>query len=196
MTNRPTSARPGNLTDPVALRTSWAPAKTGGFSARGSELVEVSSKRVEFQATEANRLLGIIFLAVGIGILLFAPDHWPGILKTLAVLVFFSVGGVFTYQAQRKIVFDTDSGEFLSQHPLNTERFPLSDIYAIQLLTEVVRNRGGVDGSSFHYRSHEINLVLKSGKRVNVADHGDLEAIRADADRLANFLGVPVWDIT
>lgn len=195
MTNSPTSDRPTDLTDPVALRTRWTPAKKGGFSARGSELVEVSPGRVEFQATVVNRLFGLIFLAVGIGILLFAPDHWSEFVKAIAVLVFCSVGVVFTYQARRKIVFDADSREFLSQYPLSTERFPLSDIHAIQLLTEAVRNKGG-DGSSFHYKSHEINLVLKSGRRVNVADHGDLEAIRADADRLANFLGVPVWDIT
>lgn len=196
MTNRPTSARPTDLTDPVALRTRWTPAKQGGLSVRGSELVEVSPGRVEFQATVGNRLFGSLFLAVGIGILLFAPDQWPGIVKAIAVLVFCSVGVAITYQTLRKIVFDADSGQFLSQFPLSAERFPLSDIHAIQLLTESVLAKASRGSGSFRYKSHEINLVLKSGRRVNVADHGDLEAIRADADRLANFLGVPVWDIT
>ena len=44
------------------------------------------------------------------------------------------------------------------------------------------------------FYSYEINLVLKNGRRVNVADHGDLDSLRADADMLANFLEVPVWD--
>jgi len=44
------------------------------------------------------------------------------------------------------------------------------------------------------YWSFELNLVLRDGRRLNVMDHGDYDALRRDADTLAEFLGRPVWD--
>ena len=41
-----------------------------------------------------------------------------------------------------------------------------------------------------------MNLVLHDGRRYNVVDHGDQAKIRADAQALAAFLNVPVWDAT
>jgi hypothetical protein len=46
------------------------------------------------------------------------------------------------------------------------------------------------------YRSHELNVILRDARRLNVIDHGDLEIVRRDAGQLARFLQVPVWDKT
>lgn len=38
--------------------------------------------------------------------------------------------------------------------------------------------------------------LLREGVRTNVVDHGKLEKIHDDANTLAEFLDVPVWDAT
>lgn len=43
-------------------------------------------------------------------------------------------------------------------------------------------------------RSYELNIVLRSGIRVNIIDHNDAAVIREEASTLATFLTVPVWD--
>ncbi len=63
----------------------------------------------------------------------------------------------------------------------------LHDIHALQILSEYVT------GGQTSYHSYELNLVLKSGERVNVTDHGNLRAVDEDAKALATFLKVPVW---
>ena len=66
----------------------------------------------------------------------------------------------------------------------------LEDIYALQLIAEYVR------GNKSSYYSYEMNLVLKDGNRLNVVDHGNQTKLREDAQALATFLKVPVWDAT
>ena len=192
MDSRHTATRPPELTDPVALRTSWKPANRGGFSARGSELVEVAPGRLEFQPTLLSRAFGIGPLLLGL-FFLFGVESWPLLLRGIGGIVFLGVGTIFTYQTLRTLAFDASTGNFHSGYPLKKETFPLASIHALQLVSEFVVN-SNPSGHFTRFYSYEINLVLKNGRRVNVADHGDLPSLRADADTLANFLEVPVWD--
>lgn len=192
MAQRVTSTTSPNLNDPVALRTSWAPANVGGFSARGSKLVEVAPGRLEFHPTLINRAIGIVFLIIGL-CSLFAPG--PLLSRLMSAIVFSSVGIISTYQVSRKIAFDSDAGKFQSEYPHKQEEFPLSHIHAVQIVSEAMKVPEA-SGGYFRFHSFETNLVLKTGQRVNVSDHGALDAVRADADSLAAFLGVPVWDAT
>jgi hypothetical protein len=41
-----------------------------------------------------------------------------------------------------------------------------------------------------------LNLILKSGGRINVVDHGNIEKLKEDAQILSSFLSKPVWDST
>jgi len=77
-----------------------------------------------------------------------------------------------------------------------TRFISLQDIYALQLLSEYVDScdRYFSNNNTGPYTSYEINLVLKSGDRVNVVDHGDGFQILADAQKLSQFLKVPVWN--
>jgi hypothetical protein len=192
MDKRHTATRPPELTDPVALRTSWKAANEGGFSARGCELVEVAPGRLEFKPTLLSRAFGIGPLLLGL-FFVFGVDSWPLLLRAIGGIVFLGVGIIFTYQTLRTLAFDTRTGNFYSGYPHKKESFPLAKIHALQLVSEFVVN-ADPSGSFTRFYSYEINLVLKNGRRVNVADHGDLDSLRADADTLANFLEVPVWD--
>jgi hypothetical protein len=85
----------------------------------------------------------------------------------------------------------------------------LWDIYAVQVIGERLLEkvpdgthtewREGKARTRTSYRDqsfigYEINLVLISGQRVNVVDHGDANLVHEEADTLARFLGVDVWD--
>jgi hypothetical protein len=104
---------------------------------------------------------------------------------------------------------------------VNTERprnGKLTDIYAVQVISKWVRvqivpknsygqnrhmfqndasqwNREKREGMEVKgIQTYELNIVLKSGTRVNVIDHDDVTAIREEASTLSTFLTVPVWD--
>ncbi len=46
------------------------------------------------------------------------------------------------------------------------------------------------------FPSYELNLALKSGGRIGVLDHGNLEKIREAATQIAQLTGVPLWDVS
>ena len=111
--------------------------------------------------------------------------------------VFLGTGFAMLHFLGKPRVFDKLTGRYWKgkQDPqLKNPRFEaddsvaLSDIYALQLLSEYVT------GNKSHYTSYELNLVLENGRRVNVTDHGSIAALRDDARELARFLDVPVWD--
>jgi len=66
----------------------------------------------------------------------------------------------------------------------------LDQIHAIQIVSELCPSGG------LPFWSYELNLVLDDGDRLNVVDHAGLPQIREDAETLAEWLGVPVWDAT
>ena len=45
------------------------------------------------------------------------------------------------------------------------------------------------------YVSYELNVVLRDAGRVNVVLYADVQRLRADAEVLSEFLGVPTWDV-
>ena len=77
-----------------------------------------------------------------------------------------------------------------------------NEIYAIQIVSEKLKNRRRKNSKSLrgkftrYYYSYEINLVLNDSSRVSVIDHGDQKVIRNDALKIAEFLDIPVWDIS
>ena len=99
----------------------------------------------------------------------------------------FSVFGiVMLWRLYRKnVLFDKKKGTFASSR----RRLLLNEVHAIQLVSEYCM------GSNSGYTSYEMNLILKSGERFNVTDHSSLGAIRVDAKMLAEYLGIPVWDV-
>jgi hypothetical protein len=49
-------------------------------------------------------------------------------------------------------------------------------------------------GSKSSYTSYELNLVLEDSRRINLVDHGNRKKLIADAQIVAEFLGVPLWN--
>ncbi|MBN2640788.1 MAG: hypothetical protein JXR78_03980 [Victivallales bacterium] len=207
------SINPEKFNDPVALATSWSPAKSGGSNFRTHKLRRSKEHydRLEFVPTIGSWLMGLVFLLIGLGIIIgfsltllwtdkveipfFIPYIFGGI---------FTIVGIFIFRMLiSKHTFDLDAGYYwvggkspdellYATRDLKPEKAPvkLKDIHAIQIVSEWCRS----DKSS--YTSYELNLVLNDGSRRNVIDHGNVKKLREDAAELAEYLGVPVWDIT
>ena len=204
---------PAVFNDPLALQTDWSPASPGGSNFKTHKLHEVNGQRMEFRATMGMMLFAGIFLVVGLGIMAIAPWRlWitgepfakDMILLPIFGLLFAGVGGYMLYSALTPIVFDTGHGYFCKNRRKPEHSFtvvdiknhvPLTRIHALQLISERVSSSNS-QGRSSSYKSHELNLVLNDGTRLNVVDHGCVTTIRADARRLAAFLGKPLWDAT
>lgn len=201
---------PGVFNDPVAVQTEWSPAKGGGANFRTHKLVTLHADRLEFQAALGAKLFCGFFALVGIimpsgflSAMLLSPEFAADIgviviVPVLMGLTFLAVGAGLFYFGTAPIVFDRYRGYFWKgrkapNEVLNIgvlkEACKLDDIHAVQIISELC------SGKSSYY-SYEMNLVLHDGRRYNVVDHGDQTKIRADAQALAAFLNVPVWDAT
>ncbi|QDU51210.1 hypothetical protein [Gimesia panareensis] len=197
---------PATLDDPVALKTDWSPLKGGGSNFCTRKLVQVSPHRYEFRAAAGAICFYLIFFVAGLiisGVALFQIlrsgeyfDAGPLIMGGVG-LVFILVGGLLLYFGTRPVVFDKQHNCFwkgkipadeLIYATANELLMPFSEIHAIQLIKEYVSS----DNSSYY--SYEMNLVSRDGVRTNVVDHGDLDKIHADANTLAEFLEVPIWN--
>ncbi|QDV19085.1 hypothetical protein Pan153_37480 [Gimesia panareensis] len=197
---------PATLDDPVALKTDWSPLKQGGANFCTQKLVQISPHRYEFRAAAGAICFYLIFLILGLvvsGVGLFQIlqsgkifTAGPLIMGGVG-LVFALVGGLMLYFGTRPVVFDKQHNCFwkgkvpadeLIYATANELLMPFDQIHAIQLIKEYVSS----DNSSYY--SYEMNLVSRDGVRTNVVDHGDLDKIHADANTLAEFLEVPIWN--
>ncbi|MDF7798708.1 hypothetical protein P4C99_04495 [Pontiellaceae bacterium B1224] len=197
---------PAKFNDSLAVRIDWSPLKSGGANFRTRRLVQMDLDRMEFRPTMGAMLFGILFLilgigAIGIGVFMIVSGAEVPIpaafMLFLTGSVFSAAGAFMVRHFSSPVVFDGRSGYFWKgrQTPMevmNRDELKcfseLDNIHALQLISEFCRS----DKNS--YLSYELNLVLKSGDRLNVFDHGHLHHARADADKLAQFLGLPLWD--
>ncbi len=195
--------------DPVAVQTEWIPAAGGGANFRTQKLVEASPGRLEFRPTLGMKLFTAIFFLIGLGTFIagiyafvvgFDGFHAPGWILTPVGLAFTVIGAAIYYISSRPKVFDMDMlWYWKSKQPVDRaeveqrkDAAPLDVVHAVQLIRELCSSSD--DDTRFY--SYEINLVMHDATRINVVDHGKLSAIRQDAQTLATFIDVPVWDAT
>ena len=184
------------LEDPIALKTSWDPLVSGGWSLCTHRLSSVNGKR-QMQVSLIAHLF--CFFCIGFGVYVSRLAVWmlndpsgvtggnmPTWLVPIVPLVFSVYGfGLLWWLYRKNVLFDKRQGTYTYRR----ESSSLHEIHAIQLIREYCV------GSKNSYHSYEMNLVLKTGWRFNVTDHGSLGAIREDGKRLAEYLGIPVWDL-
>ena len=183
---------PACFEDELALQIDWTPLVHGGtqFCTHRSRLRQgLTGSTLTFEVTPVVLMVGgsmvvlglVLSIALLVGSLQAAQAPW-GVLGTLALSGF--AGFSLWRLRQRQVCFDQSTQLFTHRG----RQISLREVHALQLLREFVR------GNNKSYDSYEINLVCRDGRRLNVTDHGTLHAIREDADALADFLGVPIWD--
>ena len=196
------------MQDPVLKHASWTPLARGGHSWPTHHLfINEAKSRAEFRSNVPQRKSWIISCEV-IGLMLLTlqvvwNDPFPMLSNAdkpgLVWLTFVLIALPIFSLTLRSVVFDLPSGQFWEQgldwraRPTKGLEGPIQGIHAIQLLPERI-----VDSTSRKpfSMSYELNLVNHRGARLNIVDHGFLSWIRRDAQNLADFLNVPLWDAT
>ena len=145
---------------------------------------DARSDLIEFEITIAAILTIVVFFAACLAGLVGAASSGDGLpmLASIAMMGF-CIWWAFQLVGDQTI-FDRSSCSFVRKGITSS----LENIRAIQLIREYVR------GNRNSYYSYELNLVCSSGDRINIVDHGSLRAIREDAEILAKYLSLPVWD--
>jgi len=197
-----------SFNDPLALEISWTPIVRGGSSFcthRAKENRSLSGTTIRFQATTGAKLFCAAFVGAGLigslGVLttfLLAtqPFHLAAIPVAFFAMLFpviFGGAGALLYRSlqRHECTFDKFTGQLVRGETIHK----LTDVCAIQLIRERIRSSGTGNSSHSSYDSYELNLVRRDGTRLNVTDHGSLSRIRADADLVAGYLNIPIWDV-
>lgn len=191
----PVEARPADPSKFAgAVKTEWTPAHAGAKRFRTHDLVRVSADRVELRPAAGVKIACWIALAAGIvmtaGFATYVVCTRAAALGPesfvlgVAGVTLIAVGWGMLGLELKTIVFDRAQGLFSK----GKENARLADVQALQLLSKRFA------GEDLSYDSHELNLVLRDGRRIHVLDHGDLPALRAAAAAVSELLGRPVWD--
>jgi len=203
--------------DDVARQTDWEPLAKGGSNFASHNLQQIDSGRLEFTPNLVTRLctwLPTVFavLQIPVGYLLVTYGVRDQRLLKMIVIGLTGMGFVFgpllswflARTLMRPAVFDQSRRLFWKGRqppdmpdnaPSHTPCCRLDDIYALQIISEMVTSHSQ-DHGTHRYQSYELNLILQDARRLNVIDHGDLDTVRNDARQLSRFLQIPVWDKT
>jgi hypothetical protein len=120
-----------------------------------------------------------------------SADQAPGMMVVGGAL---ALGMLFFFARMSTYVFDRNSATFSRSSLLGPKRRPLTDILAVQLITQY--HVAPKFETSNRYSAYQINLVLDNADspRENLSTTGDLGFVRSGGQALATFLGVPLLD--
>ncbi len=209
------SAVPEHLqNNEFAARTSWEPLRPkDGVNYRTRFSNRQSKHLLTFEATRTSKVVVVCVLVFSVICLVIGTlitylwlsgvgakgEGDAGVLKFagpgfLAGAIFFGgLGFYLKWKLLQPIVFDLRIGRYWrgASTPDDDRSVALADVHALQVIEKWVKQTGPNSGG---YSSFELNLVMTDGKRHNIVDHGDPEALRADAEELGNHLQKPIWD--
>ena len=184
----------------------WTPLKGGGTNFKTHTLKQVSDQKMEFRPSLITKLFCGMFVVVGLYVPIYHHAVQDMIESSLGPsgesVIAVGAGGLLIWGGFKfwgilggASVFDTSKGRFIN----NGREYhvaSLDEVVAIQLLTERIKSsdRSVSSSSKTSFTSLELNLVKRSGKRIPVIDHSNLNTLRDDAESLSDFLGVPLWD--
>ena len=114
-------------------------------------------------------------------------------IEGLAIIVL-GVTGLMGKRDDGRIVFDRGQGLIVKKarkgDPFACNDLRLRNVAAVQLCSGIIR------GSEGNRKTFELNLVLlkPAGERIRLLSRISEATIRADAQQLAKFLDVSLWD--
>ena len=182
---------------------SWEPVKRGGANFK-THILEFEGDKARVKKSLGFTLfcgifitLGVVLTLIVLPILIFQGETGGGFAVGGAGLIFGIVGYVMMNSSA--LCFDHQSGYYYSGKGLSkvnsgkqNKQGKLEDIVALQIISEWVVSHSN-NGGSNSYNSYELNLVFSDGERANVMDHGNADSLEKDADRLGDFLAIPIW---
>lgn len=191
-----------SFNDPLAKKVNWDSIKTFECGFREQQAKLINSNKLVFRATLGAMLFYLIFVIAGFGAIFGTiykiiisnvfTLNVDMIMIPLIGLIFLSIGGFMFYKVTKPLIFCKNTSLLWKEKklPKSEDIIHLKQIHALQIIAKYCRNRD----KSIH--GYELNLILKNTERVNIASHTNIEALRKDADILADFLGIYIWDVT
>ena len=184
--------------DPVAQKCSWEPLKSATANFNTHKLQKVGDKALTYKPTPMMLIMGIAFVAVGVGVLAAyafgAIAHW----MALVMALLFSCAGVIIFlQGTTPMTFDIKSKTFCRGRS-QKQCTSFDRIHGIQILVKIGKvnnNSDNIQRVSYFY-AYEINLVLHDGNRVYVMAYTNKDKALNDAGLIADLVHVPIWDGT
>lgn len=193
--------------DPVAARTKWKPARMGANKFRTHDLHQTAPHRIELRPVpktakiyKAVGIAGAAILAVFVAVVALrgiSGFSAEALLVPVTGVTLLAVGWGMLRLEMVPAVFDAQKGWYWKgpsdPAPTWANRTPkgavkLADLHALQIIAKTW------SGKYDEYTSHELNLILNDGQRINVMDHGDLAALQTQAAAVAALTGKPIWD--
>lgn len=183
--------------DPIASKVKWEPAKSGGSNFK-SQAIKEEDNCIVVSRSMGGKLFALCFAIPGAIALCSVPYNlirgeyflsvfmllWGGIFAAVGFFMLFGIKP-FTFDFTRGVYYRGKKMPFEASGDVEQHGY-LSDIHAIQILSERIRSQ-----DSGSYTSYELNLVMKDAQRVNVMDHGaDVDEV---AKKIASQLGIPIW---
>ena len=171
----------------------------GGASFETHVAVSKNKNIFKFIPSVKYALYTIMYMFLSIGCffigkdLFFIDNGWSviGLLLLGCSLVFLVAFFYFIKDYLKSIVFNKNSGNYYKGYfnliLFRNDKVDLEEILALQILGEITTEQ------IVPFNSYEINLVLKDLERIHVIDHADIKSIIEDAERLSDFLNVPIW---
>lgn len=203
---------PKSIDDPLAAGTEWTFIAEECTDHRSFKLLKINPNRYELKPIYVGCSVVVLLtpvILISFFTLPFLFSMFFGLtwLHCTASIISFAILLLFLYvyssvpksflKQKRPIIFDLQVGDaWKGKKPClkhesreKLERaVEIENIHAIQIVSE----KEGLQPP--RYYSHEINLVLKDGKRANVIHQKHLGRLRKHACELADWLDVPIWD--
>jgi hypothetical protein len=177
-------------------RNTSSPMSWSGPHYQDYKLEEVDSQTIKTKRTwkvGANK--SYFFLAAGIALfisipILLGPDPLLG-----AALSFVVIASILLfvlpppYRQHFERVFNKTQGFYMAYTKGELySKIPLDEIASLQILSKKCKFRLS------YYNCYELNGIVKINARFPILNHGNLQAIRDDAQMLSKFLGVPIYE--
>lgn len=185
---------PALFRHPLALKAEWTPLTSEGANFQ-TFFHHVDEHRFAFKPTSQMIFSGFVFMGIGFIPILAdfsSPIKGPGSGVALSLLgiicsAFIGLVAFSIYTAFSPLLFDRS----VSLLYIGKLEFPITQIAAVQLLRKLQE-----DNELRSSICYEFNIVLHSGKRINLVTHANLEAHRQAAADLQKFLGgnIDIWD--
>lgn len=199
--------------DPIAQQAQWHHLNKGSGSSSQDRKLTVARERLRIVPTLAGMTIPLLGAAGGLALVWIALDSYFQIVSSggepisTAAFVFLFVFGILimgpaflVLRSREVLTFDKSAGYFWrGRRKPSADATESSDLFRLDRIAGLqipprkhVHFRNNNQDRSFF--SYELNMILDDNERINLMDHGDRTDIYSDANKLSEYLGVPVFN--
>ena len=186
------------LNDEIANKTIWA-MPVYKKSSSPLRLKKMSTTKVVLKTPVLTLFPPILFTLIGSFVAIVFYDSFQEEFGDLSILIALAFGGVFIFFGIQTLIsyfrsasFNKQTGNFLK----GKYKCKITEIHALQLIHDNNNTKRNEANYSGRGGVLELNLILKNSSRQYLLTSSSYKKVRSDAQQLADFLDIPLWDAT